>query len=457
MRRPGLVFVGSVMFISALAEAKDAGVRLSADYVVEVNGKAVPVYTAAVSPDARQAPLNLNEFYSFAGFECSGPVEVVVRSSEPLSELSVRSVHEKAPAKLEGNTATFTLEKNGNYLIERNGNGRKDPLLLFANPESERPDGNDPNVIYFEPGRHEAGLISLSDHQTLYIESGAIVTGRVEARGDNIRICGTGVLEHSGEEYDWRHMVLLEGCTRTRVEGVVLRKHSRGWTFKTVQCEGLNVSNMKIVGSHSYNDDGIDLCNSRKVRINNCFIRTNDDAFAFKGMDAESRTNCEDITVTNCMMWSDLCCTILLGDECRADYMRNIVFRDCFVPYLSYEKYLKKFLMLHACEEMRLENVLIENIEIRGEGQNRNYIEIACEFNQWCETETAGYIKDVVLKNVHLTGEEGGYQVVIKGFDEKHTVEEVRFENCTINGRPITAGSSNVTVGAFTKNVVFQD
>jgi pectate lyase len=264
------------------------------------------------------------------------------------------------------------------------------------------------------------------------------------------------VLENSGETYDWKHMILLEGCTQTRVEGIVLRKHSRGWTFKAVQCDDMEISNMKIVGSHSYNDDGIDLCNSRTVRIDGCFVRTNDDAFAFKGMDDENRTNCEDITVTDCMMWSDLCCTILLGDESRANYMRNIVFRDCFVPFLSYEKYLKKFLMLHACEEMRLENVRIENIEIRGEGQNRNYIEIACEFNQWCKTKTSGYIKDVVLKNVHLTSEEGGCHVVIKGFDETHTVEDVRFENCTVNDSSLTSGSPNVQVGPFTTNISFQ-
>ena len=72
-------------------------------------------------------------------------------------------------------------------------------------------------------------------------------------------------------------MILLEGCTRIRVEGVVLRKHSRGWTVKAVGCEDMNISNMKIVGSHSYNDDGIDLCNSRNVKIDGCFIRTNDE------------------------------------------------------------------------------------------------------------------------------------------------------------------------------------
>ena len=89
------------------------------------------------------------------------------------------------------------------------------------------------------------------------------------------------------------------------------------------------------------------------MTVEGCFIRTMDDCLAFKGMDG-GRSNCENITVRDTMMWTDQCCTILLGDESRAAYMRNITIRDCFVPYLSYEGYPKKFLMLHAGEEMKL-------------------------------------------------------------------------------------------------------
>jgi len=154
-------------------------------------------------------------------------------------------------------------------------------------------------------------------------------------------------------------------------------------------------------------------------------------------------------------MWSDQCCTILLGDECRAAFMRNIVIKNCLVPYLSYEGYPKKFLMMHSGEEMRMENIRIEDIEIGGEGQDKNYIEITTEFNKYSETKTAGYIKDVLLKNVHLTGEEGGYQIVISGYDQKHKIKSVRFENCTINGKLISDTYPGLKIGAFTKNISF--
>jgi hypothetical protein len=167
----------------------------------------------------------------------------------------------------------------------------------------------------------------------------------------------------------------------------------------------------------------------------------------------DKRSHCENITVRNSIMWSDQCCTILLGDECRAAFMRNIVIEDCLVPYLSYEGYPKKFLMMHSGEEMRMENIRIEDIEIGGEGQDTNYIEITTEFNKYSKTKTAGYIEDVLLKNLHLTGKEGGYKIVIRGYDRKHCINSVTFENCTINGKLISDTYPGLQIGEFTKKI----
>ena len=48
---------------------------------------------------------------------------------------------------------------------------------------------------------------------------------------------------------------------------------------------------------------------------------------------------------------------------------------------------------------------------------------------------TVGHIRDIVLKDIHLTGKEGGYFIVLKGFDEQHRIAGVVFDNCTINLR----------------------
>jgi len=399
-------------------------------------------------------------WYSFASFECNGPVKIVIVSNETLTELSIRSVDRKIPVDIDGKKALFTLNKNGNFLIERNGNGRKDPLLLFANPpETNVPDINDPDVIYFGAGLHNPGLISLSSNQTLYIDAGAIVTGRVEAKGDNIRICGRGILENTGEnkgdEYYRTYLILMDSCRNVTVEGIILNKKSRGWTIVPKKCNGVHIVNVKICGSRSSNDDGIDPVNTQNMRVENCVIRTWDDCLALKGMD-KNRSNCENITVRHCMMWSDRCCTTLLGDECRADFMKNIVIEECFVPYLSCEGYPKKFLMMHAGEEMQMQNIRIENIEIGGEGQEKNFIEMTCEFNRYSETKTAGHIRNVLLKNINLSGDDGGYNIVIRGYDQQHTIESVTFENCTINGKLLSQSYPGLQLGKFVKDINFK-
>ena len=433
---------------------------LSQVYSVYVNGEKVPVFSTPMHDYYHQTPLKIDSRYSFASFECNGPVKIVIVSNETLTELSIRSVDRKIPVDIDGKKALFTLNKNGNFLIERNGNGRKDPLLLFANPpETNVPDINDPDVIYFGAGLHNPGLISLSSNQTLYIDAGAIVTGRVEAKGDNIRICGRGILENTGEnkgdEYYRTYLILMDSCRNVTVEGIILNKKSRGWTIVPKKCNGVHIVNVKICGSRSSNDDGIDPVNTQNMRVENCVIRTWDDCLAFKGMD-KNRSNCENITVRHCMMWSDRCCTTLLGDECRADFMKNIVIEECFVPYLSCEGYPKKFLMMHAGEEMQMQNIRIENIEIGGEGQEKNFIEMTCEFNRYSETKTAGHIRNVLLKNINLSGDDGGYNIVIRGYDQQHTIESVTFENCTINGKLLSQSYPRLQLGKFVKDINFK-
>ena len=135
--------------------------------------------------------------------------------------------------------------------------------------------------------------------------------------------------------------------------------------------------------------------------------------------------------------------------------MRNITIKDCCVPYLSYEGFPKKLLMLHAGEEMRLENIRLENIDVDGQGQDHNYIEMTCEYNQYSKTEAAGHIANILLKDIHLTGPDGGYAILLRGHDQAHRVQDITFENCTINGRPLKADSPNIDIESFVDNVRF--
>lgn len=110
---------------TAVTFAPVAGEPLSTQYAVSVNGRNAPVYTARLDANYHRefGGLILDDTYSFAGFDCDGPVEMVIESAVPLTELSIRAVGRQVSAKLDGSRATFTLDRHGTYLIERNGNG----------------------------------------------------------------------------------------------------------------------------------------------------------------------------------------------------------------------------------------------------------------------------------------------------------------------------------------------
>jgi hypothetical protein len=102
--------------------------------------------------------------------------------------------------RVTGDSLEFRLDKPQDLSIEPNG--PNSPLLLFTNPpETNVPSPEDPNVIYFGPGIHEAGVIKLASHQTLYLAGGSVVKGAIESHGVDITIGGRGIF--LGDDWPW--------------------------------------------------------------------------------------------------------------------------------------------------------------------------------------------------------------------------------------------------------------
>src|SRR5262249_37752721 len=138
--------------------------------------------------------------YSAAYFDFSGSVKVSIKSSLPLDHLVVLPQKYGIKPVIQGDTATFTTDRPFDISFEPTG--QDSPLLLFSNGiEQAAPTPSDPGVVYVGPGVHDAGLIKLTEGQTLYVAGGAVVKGGVDASGDNIRIMGRGVIDGS----DWVH------------------------------------------------------------------------------------------------------------------------------------------------------------------------------------------------------------------------------------------------------------
>ncbi|MDB4926127.1 glycosyl hydrolase family 28 protein [Mucilaginibacter sp.] len=90
-------------------------------------------------------------------------------------------------------------------------------------------------------------------------------------------------------------------CTNVRVTGVTLRDAS-GWVQTYKNCTGVVIDHMKVESVAYWNNDGIDIVDSKNVKITNSFFNAADDAICLKSEDANK--SCENIWVENCTLRS---------------------------------------------------------------------------------------------------------------------------------------------------------
>jgi alpha-L-arabinofuranosidase len=430
-----------------------AGETLSADYKVQAGGQTVDVYTARVlDPPFAGKEYDYGGPYSFANFDMGGPVVVRITSERSLRNTVIRP--RSAPVRMtveDDHTLSLMLDRSCKFSVEPDG--KKGPLLLFANPlESEAPKEGDPGVVYFGPGVHKPEKIVLQSNQTLYLAGGAVVKAEVLAEGTNIRIRGRGILD--GSDWEWRkgpvgNLIGIRNSADVEVRDITLRGSSH-WTIVPRNSQKVTIRNVKICNSRVQNDDGINPCNSQDVLITDCFIRSDDDCVALKGLDfSAANSNVERITVENCTLWCDRARIFLLGHESRAAFMRNVTLRNLDIIHFSMTPFL-----LEPGEDMRLEDVTAENIRLHGAGQ-REFIRLRPVVNQYMRKKVPGFIRGVRFKNVAVEGRPGEYLVQIAGADAEHNVSDVTFENVSILGTRLAEGSPRLQIGEYVKGVYF--
>lgn len=429
-----------------------AGETLSTQYTVQAGGKPVPVYTARVlDPPFAGKEYDYGGPYSFAGFDVAGPVEVRIRAEKPLGKLVIRPANPNVKIRMADlNTAILTLPGPCKLSIEPDG--KKGPLLLFANPVEEHPPRTSdagPRLIYFGPGVHKPGKITLTNNQSLYLAGGAVVKAGIVAEGENIRISGRGILD--GSDWEWRKgptpFVVSICGTNVEVSGITIRGASH-WTLVPRNSRHVTVRNVKICGSRVQNDDGINPCNSQDVLITDCFIRSDDDCVAMKGLDLNTPNNqVERVTVENCILWCDRARIFLLGHESRASFMRDITLRNLDIIHYSMPVFL-----FEPGEEMRLQSVAIENIRIHGEGQ-AVLARLGPVVNQYMQNKVPGHVSDIHFKNVEVAGDPGLCRIQISGADGQHGVSNVSFDNVRLPDAKLTRDSKQLEVGQHVTGV----
>jgi Glycosyl hydrolases family 28 len=450
--------MASAAFAAVTRYPAPAPIQMSSDYTILADGLPIDVYLATTHlRDGK---------YSYAYFDFSGSVTVSIKSKFAFTNCRVLPLSSGIVPRVTGDSLEFTLDKPQDLSIEPNG--PNSPLLLFTNPPEENvPNPSDPNVIYFGPGIHKAGLIKLTSRQTLYLAGGSVVEGAIEAYGDDITIRGRGIL--LGDDWPWLggpagSMVGFGGCHDVTVRDVILQG-SRGWTIVLRGCRCVSIDHVRICGSRVENDDGIDVCNSVDVEIRHCFIRTDDDCIAVKGLDRALPS--ERLSVEDSTLWTDRANIFRIGFESEvAGSMRSIQGRNLDVLHYpgtgSRRDYWSGWVWyIQPCDETPMEDIEFENIRIDNHDGARNLIKIQPMIRTgwgWYGKRPGKYVKNVVFKNVFLTGSTARVApgvIYVSGADARHVVEGIRFENVTRYGRCVREHAPSVKIGKHATDIQF--
>ena len=433
--------------------ARESEELLSDDYRVSINGQDVNVYRAEVN----DPPIDDRDYggaYSFVQFDFDGVIRIRIHSDQPIRGAKVRPLSDGIEHHpVNDHTTMIKLKEPRQLIFEPDGENH--PLLIFANAfENDRPGKKDKNVTYFGAGLHrpENDKIRLTDGETLYLAGGAVLQAGIEVRGDNVTIQGRGILD--GTPWPWRKgptktTIDIQDCDNVTIKGIVIRGSSH-WTIVPKNSENVTVKNVKICNSRVMNDDGINPCNSRHVRIQDCFIRSDDDCIAIKGLRNEWG-NVEDIVIDNTILWVDRARVTLLGHESRAEFMRNITYSDIDIVHCA----RLPFFLLEPGENMNLQDVTFKDIRING-GGNPHLTVTRPTVNQYMHTKVPGHIRRIRFENITVRGQEGPYKIVVQGRDKEHRAQDILFRNVQIQGETVTADSPRVDIGKWTEDVTFE-
>jgi len=404
----------------------------------------VELYSAVTNPK-RQYPA-VEEYFKNAAvamFDMSGTVSVEVTYPAGVDSAVVRPAGAGIEHTVEGDTVIFNITQWGQYTVEFNGDPETDALMIFANPPSAIPENA--KVI---TGRHD-GDLTVEENQTVYLAPGSIVFGQV-IMSDDSKLTGRGIIAKSGPP-----AIRVWNSRNVTLEGVAVLDPNR-WVVELQNSAGVTVENIKVISARN-NGDGITIQSSSDVTINNSFVRSWDDNIVLKNYTAN---NCFNITVANCVLWTDLAQSIEIGFETNkgspggqtpspnADpQIYNVTFENIDVIH----NFHKAPISIHNADGCRIHNITFKNIIVENaqmgvpgkfkEGGGWKYLIDIGNGNsvsidgapEWTHNDGDREISDVLIENVWVLGGErsscgarfinkdsGGFLSVMKNIELKN-------------------------------------
>lgn len=449
-----LKYIYLLALLPFIAKAEIVPYPVPSDYIskiyeVEVISNAKSTALDVITDYARWQTNN-TKANSWVSFAFDGEVKIRVRSklnNIDFAQILPRNRTIKVDI-INTSTVEFTIKKAGQYSLEfQQGKFIDYPLFIFADALPLKVPAQD-SVVYFGKGIHEIGNnYELKSGQTVYLAPGAYVKGIFTANNaKDITITGQGIL--SGENYAARsenHLISMRNCDNVLVEGITIVNAPR----YCVSINGNNqvCRNLKMMGWW-FSTDGIGI--GTNSLIENCFFKVNDDAIKLY------RTNTK---AQNCVIWQmENGAPFQIGWNMTG---LNSNFEVKNIDIIRVENQWDNpneavIDAIHGSEGI-MENYLFEDIRI--DNCDFRLIHLMTKpnrFGKW--NPEKGELRNFIFRNIECYTQPT-MKNIIRGYDKKHPVKNILFENLKINGKLIDkAEDGNFYIDSNnTENILFKN
>jgi hypothetical protein len=397
---------------------------------------------------------------SMVQFDFEGKVEMRVKvNNGMIHDVKIRPFNQEIEHTIDRNNIYFSLDQPAKLSLEVNGDRLRN-LHIFTNPlETNIPDTDDPDVIYFGPGMHRphdqpGNSFNIPSGKTVYLAPGAVVQGKfVCNKAENIRFTGRGMLlnPQRGFEITFSKNIEIDGIT------VINPDH---YTVYGGQSSGLKINNLKSFSTKGWSD-GIDLMSCSDVIINDIFMRNSDDCVAIYGHRWNFYGNVENITVQSAILWADIAHPINIGghgdyNRIPGDTFRNLTFRN--IDILEHDEDDRDYqgcMTIDAGDRNFVNNVLFEDIRVENIQEGRLFT-VKVRFNEKYDHAPGLGIENVTFRNIYYNGPEPNPSV-ITGYSEGKSVRNISFENILINNEKMKSlEDANIEVGPYTDGITIK-
>lgn len=396
---------------------------------------------------------------SMVSFDFTGKVEVQVRKNNgTMNSVKIRPLSYEIVPEINGQIITFSIDQPRKLSLEVNGDKLQN-LHIFANTVlTDKPDPNDPNVIYFGPGIHQpkdlpGDVFHIPSGKTVFIDGGAVVKAKLMVdHAHDVNIIGHGIIFQPERGVEIRH------SRNVTVDGPIFI-NPKHYTIYGGQTTGLTIRNIKSFSNQGWSD-GIDLMSCSDVLIDGVFMRNSDDCIAIYGHRWQFYGSARNYEIKNSTLWADIAHPTNIGGhgnaETGGDTIENITFTN--IDILEHDEDDRNYqgcLSIACADNNLVRNVSYKNIRVE-DFQEGQLFHFRVVFNPKYSAASGRGIENITLENIEYNGA-GANPSIILGYNEERLAKNIHIKGLKINGKLIeNAADGNIHIGEFTDGVVFK-